>query len=282
MLDKTNVSSFKIKFATFLSKLFYGASLSLEHISYKAAYTDIFSFTEKNNFKLFMEAQYSELAKRMYGSDLIYESDNINPVYWAGLQYINIFINKKIPLRQIFLLCPLNEMVAHYEIYHEMNENALIEEFMDNEYKRSIFSLILKKKRITFNKLSFLTGISINTLKSYTRSNETLFKASFSNLTMIMNYLGINETSLFMKKSLFIDINSIFSDEYLKERFIDKVKEYLDITKEESLVLVDRDYKKHDANGIYIAAVNTVVYNKNRVIVLSDEDVIYLINNCML
>ena len=273
MLDRTNLTSFKEKFGTFLSKLYYSASLSLEQISFKAAFTDILSFTERDRLKWFMDKEYNELAKIMYNVSLKHESNDVNPVFWAGIQYINIFLTKKIPLRQIFVLCPLEEMVAHYKIYHEMNETALIEEFMNNEYKRSILSLLIKERKTTFTKLAYLTGINLNTLKSYARCNEMLFKASSNNIHKLMDYFDVSEPSVFSKETTFISINTIFEDNNLKEKLINHVKRYLDIDGE--LCLYDRDYRKNDTDGLYIGVLN-LVYYKNKLRVLRDEEVIFL------
>lgn len=274
MIERIDISMFKNKFATLLSKLFYSASLSLEQISFKIVNTNIFNFIEENKVQDFMDKQYSELAKEMFNVPLLYDSDDINPVYWAGIQYINILMTSKIPLRQLFILCPLKEMVAHYEIYHEMNENQLINEFLNNEYKRSILSSLIKTKGTSFNKLSLLTGIGINTLKHYSRSNDMLFKASFNNINLIMHALDVNDISVFQKESFFVNVNSIFSDNEKRKILIDSFKEYIGID-EVALDIYERDYTKKDSNGIYIGAFNIVKY-KRHIKSLTDEEVLLL------
>lgn len=278
MINRINTTEFKIKFATLLSKLYYSASLSLEHISYIIAYSDVFDFVEKNDISSFMDKQYSELAKEYFNASLLHESNDINPIYWAGIQYINLLLYKKIPLNQLFILCPLKEMVSHYEIYHEMNEIQLIEEFMNNEYKRSLLSLLIKHNNTSYKKISVMTGISINTLKYYSKSNDILFKTSFDNIILLMKSLNVKSMSLFQKESSFINVNSIFEDEEKRNDFIELTKKYLNIDPNIKLDLYDRDYKKKDGNGIYIGVANIVRY-KNTSKVLNDNEVLLLMRS---
>ena len=278
MINRINTTAFKIKFATLLSKLYYSASLSIEQISYKIAYSDVFGFVENNDINSFMGKQYSELIKEYFNASLLHESNDINPVYWAGLQYINLLLDKKIPLNQLFILCPLKEMVSHYEIYHEMNETQLIEEFMNNEYKRSLLSLLIKHNNTSYKKLSVMTGISINTLKYYSKSNDILFKTSFDNIVLLMKSLNVKSMSLFQKESSFINVNSIFEDEEKRNDFIELTKKYLNIDPNIKLDLYDRDYKKKDGNGIYIGVANIVRY-KNTSKVLNDSEVLLLMRS---
>lgn len=278
MINRINTTEFKIKFATLLSKLYYSASLSLEHISYIIAYSDVFDFVEKNDTSSFMDKQYSELAKEYFNASLLHESNDINPIYWAGLQYINILLDKKIPLNQLFILCPLKEMVSHYEIYHEMSETQLIEEFMNNEYKRSLLSLLIKHNNTSYKKISVMTGISINTLKYYSKSNDILFKTSFDNIFLLMKSLNVKSVSLFQKESSFINVNSIFEEDEKRNDFIELTKKYLNIDHNTKLDLYDRDYKKKDGNGIYIGVAN-IVRNKNTSKVLNDNEVLLLMRS---
>ena len=55
MINFIDISSFKKKFATFLSKLYYSGSLSLEHISYSIVNSYNFSFLENGDLKSFMD-----------------------------------------------------------------------------------------------------------------------------------------------------------------------------------------------------------------------------------
>ena len=90
MINFIQTNEIKIKFATFLSKLYYSCSLSLEQINEKFVYGNYFNFFEDNKAVDFLNAQYDTLAKEMFNANINFETNNTNPVYWAGLQYINI------------------------------------------------------------------------------------------------------------------------------------------------------------------------------------------------
>ena len=205
MIDYIYSYDIKEKFGHIISKLFYGAKIDIENINYKILSDDFFDFFEKNDLS-FLGEQYQTIAKQLFNANIINETNNTNPLYWAGIEYMNICLNLFIPLKQVVLLCPLQEMINHYDIYHEMNDIEILKEFLNNEYKRSILKNARKLRNVTINELSVLTNISSQTLKYYEKSNDNLFNASFINIEKIARALDLS-LSIFKRKSSFVYIN---------------------------------------------------------------------------
>lgn len=277
MVKIVNLNLLKKKFGTLLSKLYFSASLSLEQISYIITYHDYFSFMENNNLDLFLKMQYSEIAKEIFNVEIIFDSDDINPVYWAGIQYINVATTLNIPLRQVFLLRPLKEMVAYYQIYHEINEKELINHFLNNEYKRSILSILMEEKNYSINNLATLTNISTNTIIHYKRDNNNLFNASFINIDKIRIALNLTNYDFFQKTSQFIMLtNASMENNEFKEKLKENICHYYKI---DNLPLFTDTFKKGDAKGIYIGEAISLINDKNKRIVIDDDILNALIKN---
>lgn len=270
MINFVDILALRHKFGTFLSRLYYSACLPLDFISQRITFGEEFSFLENNNFKYLMNKQYNELAKEVFNVELKFDSNDVNPVYWAGVQYINIVIRKRIPLRQVFLLCPLKEMVAHFGIYHEMDEDALIDEFMNNEYKRSILLILRAKEGFSLSHLSKFSGLSYNTLKYYEKNNEKLFNASFTSLFMLKNCLSLDDYDFFRKETSFVPVSrSLFNKESFIERLKETIRDVYDINGD--FVIKDRDYVNGDPGGLYIGAVNTLIYRGKKKFINDNE-----------
>ena len=117
---------------------------------------------------------------------------------------MNIFLNYKIPLRTIILLCPLKEMIKKYQIFHEMNEIMLCKDFLNNEYvNKSILQYFRKRRDVSTRQLSLLTGLSEPGIKRMESNNKNLFNASSQTVSLLSDTLGIDHTFL-KRKSSFI------------------------------------------------------------------------------
>ena len=215
MLDFVDINKLRYKFAKLLSKLHNGLHLSLESINDKIVNSSFFDFFEDNQIEVFFEQEYSTIIEKMFGINMNdYGDEDIGPVYWAGLQYINIFLNYHIPIRQIFLLCPLDVMVGHYTIYHEMNEIELCKNFLEVEYKKSILKLLRNNNDLSIRQLSILSGISENTIRYYELDNKHLFNASNEAIKKLSNCLSYPRV-FFKKESDFIPYSPSLIDDKL-------------------------------------------------------------------
>lgn len=131
---------------------------------------------------------------------------------------MNLFLNKRIPLKQLFVLCPLRKMEEYYEIYHEQSPSKFIDVFMKNEYTNSILKTLRNKRNYSIRELSVLTGISINTLKYY-EDNDKLYKASFDNIKKILNVLEYSDSIVKRTTNYIPSFISLLQDKQLKQLF---------------------------------------------------------------
>ena len=224
MMEYINMQLLKKKFAVMISKLNINAGIPLENISEKIIEDDFFDFMERQQAGAFMRMSHEEIAKVLFGCDIVFDDEVKSELYWAGLQYMNICINRQMPLRQVMLLCPLDKMLSHFTIYHEMNDAAMIERYCENEYKKSILRQLRKSRGITVSELGALTSIPANTIKYYEKDNENLFGASFENIRNLAEVLQVPQ-SVFARKSLFASYSeSLLKDESFERLFSEELE----------------------------------------------------------
>ena len=122
-----------------------------------------------------------------------------NDAYWCGTVYYYLHFKTKKPLPYIIYKLPLNELIELYKTYHEMDYSSIHELFLNKEKENTLLRSLCKQNNFTINQLSSKTGISINTLQKYYRSDEMLYSASFQNIYKIAQALNI-DISLFVKE----------------------------------------------------------------------------------
>lgn len=203
MIEEINTILIKEKFGNLISKLYEDAKIEIEEINDKLIYSDFLNCFELNNIDYFLEKTNDSIIRAVFDKEIVYNNQTNMILYWCGVQYINIFLNKRIPLKQVFLLCPLNEMIDYFEIYHELNERELINEFIKNKYTKNILKRIRKDKNYSINELSMITDIKKCTIDYYESSNEHLYESSYTNISKLKNILKCDE-SLFRRKSDFV------------------------------------------------------------------------------
>lgn len=265
-MEIVDLGALKKKFAILISKLENDCSLTLDVINEKIINDPFFDFLENNQANRFMEESYSLIVRRLFNMDVLFDSETkYDQTYWAAYQYLNIALNLLIPLRTIFLLCPLKEMVAHFTIYHEMNEFLLVKEFLDNEYHRSILKRLRLAKSISADKLAKLTGISVDTIH-YLEDNNHLYRTSFTNINNLSTALDCS--LIFFKKEMNISVISryLYQDSDFQNIFSDETKTIL---RDSDLKIIydylnENDIKKQLKNGD-VLTVNTATtyYKKN-------------------
>lgn len=255
MINYIDIYKLKDKFAKLLCRLYFNANIGLEGITNKIIYSKYFNCFEENNIEEFIVLNYEDIAKKLFNSDLRFVGeDNYNAaLYWSGIQYINISLNLNIPLRQVFLLCPLNEMLTYFEVYHEMNNNVLIERYKKTISKKSILKRIRKDKGLTVKQLSFLSSISEMTIKYYEKENTNLFKASFENILSLTKALDI-DYYLLIEKSNFIPISiNLFNNTELRKNIFEDIFNYLQVKNKKALCFLENNEKndKYNEDNLY-------------------------------
>lgn len=219
----------KDKFSILLSKLVVEAKLSYNEITDRLIEDDFLDSFERNDLSIFCDKSYEAITFDLFKKEVVYSQDIDPVIFWCGRQYMNLFLNRLIPLKQLFILCPLKQMEKYYEIYHEQSESKFIDVFMNKEYKNSILKKLRNKRNLSIRELSILTGISVNTLKYY-ENNINLYKASFDNINRILEVLEYSD-SLVKKKTAFIpSFISLLEDKQLKQSFDKYIQTFYNTT----------------------------------------------------
>ena len=171
MIEIKDIETFRIKFSKLLSNAFHEAHISVDSINQALTYGNYFDFLESDDLSYFTDRDIDVSLRNIFGNTHAYERvDDRGELYWAGEQYVSIFLNTCFPLKTIFLLLPLYEMVSLFDKYHEMNKTQIIAYFNETMMKRSILKLLRKEKGFTVKELSILTNIPEQTIKYYESS----------------------------------------------------------------------------------------------------------------
>lgn len=225
MRKNVGASYIKDKFSNLLSKLVGDAKLSCNEITDRLIESDFLDMFEKNDISPFYDKSYEALIYDLFQKEVVFSNELETDIYWCGIQYMNLFFNKRIPLKQLFVLCPLQEMRKYYNVYHEQNESKLIDVFMKKEYSNSILKVLRVKRGYSFRQLSLLTDISENTLKYY-EINDNLYKASFANVSRILFILNYSDSITKRKSDYVPSFVSLLENNDIKPNFEAFIHEY--------------------------------------------------------
>ena len=138
---------------------------------------------------------------------------------WLSEAYLRLYFRYHKAMSFIFLYIPLEKMIQLFDIYHEMDWRQLYHYSEEKISKASLLSLLLKERKMNVKELSVLTDIKYQTLKNYTRNNNLIYNASFSNIYMISSVLKA-DILVFASK-----INNYLDASYLDLKL--KIFEYL-------------------------------------------------------
>lgn len=229
MIENVDFDKLKGKFGQFLSHLSKDGKLSIQEINDAFVDNDFFDFLERNNASDFINRSFEDISKTIFGKDINFEYDGKELVmlFWAGMEYMNIAINENIPLRKVFLLLPLEEMLSLFSVYHEMNDFKMIEKWREIYKSRSILSILCKRKGITQKNLSIASGVDINSIKRYCKNNDNLSVASYLTIKSLLNVLGVSDVFI-KKESDFIPYDDFLKDYApFKTNFEKNIKDYV-------------------------------------------------------
>lgn len=201
-----NILEIKKKFATLLSKLYHSASLSFENISDKIIDSPYFDFFERNDCDEFLNTSYEDICYVLFGCRFNKDVDDIGPVYWSGFQYMNIMMNCRIPLKTIFLLMPLNEMVTYYDKFHEMNEKQMCDLFMTVYKSKSIMRELRNRTNLSLRQLAELTVVDINNLKYFEKESTYVLRCPHLVVTELTRAFNCSDF-LFQGKTRFLPLS---------------------------------------------------------------------------
>ncbi len=260
MISFVDVELLKKKFATLLSKLYFGASIGLENISEKIIDSDYFLCFEFNNIEKFMSQNYEDICYELFGCRFNKDVNDIGPIYWSGIQYMNIMLNCDIPLKTIFLLCPLQEMVTYFDVYHEMNESKMIERFMEIIKDKSILKELRKRVRLSNRQIYDLTNIDENTLR-YLEINHHLFRTAEWKILRLTCALNADD-SFFRRHSFFLPLSPYLFSNHEFLTLLSKKISKIYLNEEIDNIPIDFSKGKGDTY-LYINSPSLLLY-KNR------------------
>lgn len=223
MINFIDLQFIKTKFATLLSKLYFSASIEMDNISDKIIDSSYFDFFEENDIDGFLKKNYEDICFELFGVKFNKDVEDIGPIYWSGIQYMNIFFNYQIPLRTIFLIWPLKIMSAHYAKYHEMNEIELCKEFKKCFDNTSIVKELRNRANLSTRQIAELTGIDFSSVRYFENDNTHLFRSPTFVSNLLANALGVDNV-FFKNKSSFLPLSVNLIDD---SGFLKKVGFYL-------------------------------------------------------
>ena len=271
MNKSAGTSYIKSKIATLLSKMVTDAKLTYNEITDKLIDDDFLDCFEKNDISIIYNKSCEAIIHDLFRKEGSY-SEEIDPVvYWCGEQYISLFLNKRIPLKQLFLLCPLKQMESYYNVYHEQNESKFIQMFIKKDYKESILKKIRKKRGYSARELSILSSVSINTIKYY-ENNNNLYRASFENINKILSVLNYSDSLVKEKTNFVPSYISLINIKEIKKNFDNYISLFVNSNVETEYINGDfwikgQHKKKIDRKVVEAATVYAIEnYNENKLL----------------
>ena len=101
---------------------------------------------------------------------------------------------------------PLSFLAEKYNVYHEMDYSAVIDDFKKEVSRTTLFKKICFKKGLKYTEISSLTGISVNTLEKYSRDDKFLFSTSYEKIYKLCNLFRV-------KENIFVSSLAVYMDE---------------------------------------------------------------------
>lgn len=190
------------------------------HYSYKSieeriCRTALINDLENNNFDL--NVNNIERINACYQVDFI-ESINISfKAFFIAESYLNLFYCYKRSFAYLFLYWPLDQFVDKYGLYHEMDFSNLKNDFEGEIKKTTLLTKLCKNKKIKLSEISKLTGININSLNKYKKSDTNLFGASYDTIHLLSLLFEIKENIFLADIGAYLDINIFLYDDYYQD-----------------------------------------------------------------
>ncbi|MBE6127443.1 MAG: helix-turn-helix transcriptional regulator [Erysipelotrichaceae bacterium] len=279
MIRFVDLERFEETFARMLSAFHHDGGLSFEHITRKIVEGDYFDFLEKNDWdalEAYSGKSYQTMLRELFGFEFNKNlSEEVGPVYWAGKAYMKVFFNYRIPLKQLFLLCPLEKMVGYFSPFHEMGFSSVCDQIRKEDCRASILKTLRKTRGYTVAQLSILTDISKTTLTYYELDNDHLFKASSDNMASLARSLKA-DPSIFRRRSFFNPMSRfLLRDAAFSQGLLQALTGFYGLPHDQNLpVFFQNDI---EGDGLYVGQRNLLVINGKTISVPDSviEDLVY-------
>ena len=191
--------------------IFFGFAnhFSSEYIEESVASSLMFEkYLDKGDDSFLNNLSQLEIFKGTYKNFEIIDEDlhKLNTIsMWLGEAYLRLYFKYHKSISFIFMYFPLDKMSYMFDVYHEMDWTQLYKYFLEEVERKSVLTLLLKKRQLTAYELSVLSGIKYQTIKNYCRSNKSIYNASFTNISKISSIIKINSNVFMEEISNFID-----------------------------------------------------------------------------
>lgn len=174
---------------------------SFEVIEDRISFSDMFRRLENSDSSFLTERTMHEEIALIYSRNIDIDLfDNKNSIfYWIGEAYIRLFFKFHKSIFYIFLYFPLEDMIDAYRVYHEMDWNELYSFFLEKIESKTLLTKLIKKRGLSVNKVSSLTGISANTIQYYCLDDKHLYEAKYAYIDQLALCLKVN-TNVFLKE----------------------------------------------------------------------------------
>lgn len=220
-----DIISIKRKFGQLLSTSILQYGINVDVLNSKIINSPYFDFMETNEINRFLKDNNSDICFNVFGAKQNnYSDDYRNDLMYAGESYISISISLSIPLRKLFLLFPLSEMLELYQVYHEMNPFRIIEEVKNRIEHKSSFKILLDNSSYSINQLAKLIQCDRRTLMELYNSPKQEKKLPYEKVKLLSRALSISEC--FFSRSFFVPY---FSSLWKSEEFISTMKNNISI-----------------------------------------------------
>lgn len=277
-----DVNDIKDKFGDLLSILYHDAKVGIDNINEKMISSEFLDIFEQNNLREFMDTPNERIVQQLFPKLFVFynEKKDVGPFYWSGIQYMNIFLNYRIPLKTLFVICPLKMMVEKYDVYHEMNEIKLCENIILERFEKvSLLKYFRLKRKLSVAKLSVLSHIPNSTIRYYESDNKRFLNAPTSSLQVLSNILGI--CWLFLRKtSTFVPVlYSLLTDEDFQYYLCKNLSQFIGKEIKEIEICFDKEsIGEKEKNYLVINDHSSVVTNKKQTF-LEDPILLQILSN---
>lgn len=264
MIPTIDVLKLKRRFGQFLSKAHHLCHISLDAMNAVLLQSNALDAFEQNSIEFFLDGSLEGFIEKVFGCRYLEnDKEETGPVYWAGIQYMNILLNLRVPLKQAFIICPLPKMASFYEPYHEMDESRLLKEYEYLSEETSILKELMRREGMSIPQLSIASNLAKTTLRSYCLSNEKLFKASYDSLEAIRKALGVS-SAYFQRQTDFLPFSeTLLNDDAFKSNLAKALGQYFNADLEH----LEIAFEKKEGNALILGAPNLIVSRKKRFVI---------------
>jgi hypothetical protein len=210
-IEMVDVEELKKKFGWLISYLSQDVGLSNQGIDSLIFSHPFFDFLEEGNANLLLDSTMEEIGKLLFPQakavPALAEEDPT--LAWTGRTALSVALHYSLPLKSVFLRCPLSDFLSLYHPYHEMADDRLYSKWDDIVSSTRLLSLLLKRTNQNERKLALLSGVGLETLRKAAISDSAYYAMKSQSVLSIASFLKAS-ISLFRERSSFDYLESFY------------------------------------------------------------------------